>query len=179
MTQWVLYVLLGVLMVGATALLLLYPRAKRARGSGRPADSAEFFPIHCRFFPQVRQALSRENAAFMAGRASPGVRRRWERQRRRVARLYLAGLREDFTRLNRLSRALALYSPRVRVQQEIELLLLNLHFQLLYAMVVSRILLGRPAVDDLEHLASLVGGLGSRLEQAALTLRTPADMVTP
>jgi hypothetical protein len=179
MTLWILYILAGLLLVGATAFLLLFPGANRAGARDRPADPAEFFPVHCRFFPQVRQSLSREDAAFMGARASPAVRKRWERRRRCVGRMYLAGLREDFSRLNRLSRLLALHSPRVRARQEAELLWLNLRFQLLYGMVLSQILLGQSAAENVGHIASLIGGLGGRLEQAALTLGARAGTVTP
>jgi hypothetical protein len=179
MTQWAVYILVGLLLVGAAAYLLRFPGANRAGARGRPADPGEFFPVHCRFFPQVRQSLSREDAVFMGARASPPVRKRWERCRRRVGRMYLAGLREDFSRLNRLSRLLALHSPRVRTRQEAELLWLNLRFQLLYGIVLSQILLGQPNAENLGHIASLVGGLGGRLEQAALTLSAPAGPVTP
>ena len=179
MTHWAVYILLGLLLVSAAAFLLRFPGPHRAGSRTRHADPAEFFPVHCRFFPQVRQSLSREDAAFMSARASPGVRRRWERHRRHVGRMYLSGLREDFSRLNRLSRLLALHSPRVRARQEAELLWLNLRFQLLYGLVFSQILLGRPAAENLGHIASLVGALGGRLEQAALTLAAPAETVTP
>jgi hypothetical protein len=178
MTQWILYVVLGLFLAGAAALLLR-PRAERTTGYTRQAGPAEFFPIHCRFFPQVRQAMSPEDAAYIASRASVSVRRHWEKCRRRAGRLYLSGLREDFARLNRLSRALALRAPRVRAHQEAELLWLNLRFQFLYGVVLFRILLGQPAAEELGHIASLIGGLGSRLEQAALAPQMPAGAVTP
>ena len=88
------------------------------------------------------------------------------------------GLREDFARLNRLARLLSRYSPQVKARQEAELLWLDLRFQFLYEMVVLRILLGRPASEDLGRMASLIGSLGSRLEQAALSLDLPAGVIS-
>jgi hypothetical protein len=179
MTQWALYIAAGILLLGAAVLLLRYPGAVRNPSRSPYKEPAEFFPVHCRFFPQVRQAFSSEDTDYLASRASPGVRRSWEHSRRKARRLYLAGLGEDFARLNRLSRLLSLHSPRVEMRQEANLLWLNLRFQLLYGMVLLRILMGQSAAEDLGQIASLVGGLGSRLEQAALALNSPAGAVTP
>ncbi len=93
--------------------------------------------------------------------------------------MYLAGLRQDFAGLNRLARLLAVLSPKVKARQEGELLLLNLRFQILYGMVVFRILLGWPAAEDIGRMAAIIGGLGSRLEQASLALDFPASAITP
>ena len=177
MIQLILYILAGVLLFGAATLLLLPPRA--AGGNSRLPVTTDFFPVHCRYFPQVRQTLSSDDSAFLAGRASVAVYRRWRKGRRRAGRMYLGGLREDFARLNRLARHLSVLSPKVRARQEAELLLLNLRFQLLYGMVVFRILLGQSAAEDLGQLAALIGGLGSRLEQAALAFDLPEGAITP
>jgi hypothetical protein len=176
MTQLILYIVAGALLFGAAALLLWRPGA--ARGHSRPPVPAEFFPVHCRYFPQVRQTLSSDDTAFLSGRASAAVYRRWRKGRRRAGRMYLAGLRQDFARLNRLARHLSVLSPKVRARQESELLLLNLRFQLLYGMAVFRILLGQPAAEDLGRMAALIGGLGSRLEQAALAFDLPNGAIT-
>jgi len=179
MTQLAFYLVAVLLLFGASALLLLrQPREGRGAQRGRPAVPSEFFPVHCRYFPQVRLALSSDDAAYLAERASPPVRRRWNKCRRRAGRLYLMGLREDFARLNRLARLLSRYSPQVKARQEAELLWLDLRFQFLYEMVVLRILLGRPASEDLGRMASLIGSLGSRLEQAALSLDLPAGVIS-
>jgi hypothetical protein len=178
MTQLAFYLVAVLLLLGASALLLRQPREGRAAERGRPATPSEFFPVHCRYFPQVRMALSSDDALYLAGRASPPVRRQWNKCRRRAGRLYLMGLREDFARLSRLARLLSRYSPQVKARQEAELLWLHLRFQFLYEMVVFRILLGRPASEDLGRMASLIGGLGSRLEQAALSLDLPAGVIS-
>jgi len=135
MPALVLYLVAAILLGGVIALLL---RPRHPAGAGEPctpASSAEFFPVHCRYFPQVRHALSREDAPYLTGRGSPVVYRRWRKAIRRAGCLYLAGLREDFSRLNRLARLLSLYSAQVRVGQEAELFRLNLYFQLLYGIV--------------------------------------------
>ena len=175
----ILYIAAGLSFVGLTVYLLLRPRTSKSTPAGRPAAPAEFFPVHSRYFPQVRHALSCEDAPYLAGRASPAVYRRWRKAVRRAGRKYLVGLREDFSGLNRLARHLTLYSPQVKAGQEAELLRLNLRFQFLYGVVVWHFLLGRPAGERLEQMAGLIGGLGSRLEQAALAPEISSGAVTP
>lgn len=179
MTQLALYVVAGLLLLGAAALLLHQPLAGRAGRRSRTAELSEFFPVHSRYFPQVRHALSSEDAEYLAGRGSPTVYRRWKKSLRHATRMYLAGLREDFSRLNRLARVLSLYSPQVRVRQEVELAWLNVQFQLLYGIVLWRFLLDRPTAGHFGQLASLIGSLGSRLEQAALALDVRSGTLTP
>jgi hypothetical protein len=179
MIQLLLYIGFAVLVLGAAAILLRRPRAGLLRETGGSAVPVEFFPVHCRYFFQMRHAFSGEDAAYLARRGSPDVCRRWRKAVRRARRTYLAALREDFSRLNRLARLLALYSPQVQARQEAELLLLNLHFQLFYAIVLLRFWLGRPSADPVGQIASLIGSLGSRLEQAALALNVPSGALTP
>ena len=168
MNELILYLGAAALLAGGVLLLLRRSRPDVAAPAGRPDSQAEFFPVHCRYFPQVRHAFSAEDAPYLADRGSPAVYRRWRKAMRRAGRMYLRGLREDFSRLNLLAREVALHSPEVRGRQEAELLRLNLQFQVLYGIVLWRFLLGRPVGARLEQMAALIGNLGSRLEQAAL-----------
>jgi hypothetical protein len=179
MTQLILYIALAVLIAAAVVLLLRRPRAGSAARHARPLASLEFFPVHCRYFPQVRHALSCDDAPYLAGRGCPQVYRRWRKAMRRAGCLYLGGLREDFSRLNHLARRVSLYSSQVRIRQEAELFRLNFYFQLLCGMVWFRLMLGRPASDGLEQVVSLVGSLGRRLEQAALSPEFSSGAITP
>jgi hypothetical protein len=179
MQEIVLYILVAVVVAIAVAYLLLRPGPAKTIGERLPVSPAEFFPVHCRYFPQVRHALSREDAPFLAGRCSPVVYRRWSMAVRHAGRLYLAGLHEDFARLNRLARFVSLYSPRVRGWQEMEILRLQLRFQLLYAIVWWRFALGWPAGERLEQMASLIGSLGRQLELATLPTGLSSGAITP
>lgn len=179
MTEFVLYIAAVVLLLAVAALLLRRPRVGLALENRPPALSPEFFPVHCRYFPQMRHAVSADDCVYLAGRGSPAVYRRWKKSVRRATRLYLAALREDFSRLNRLARLLSLYSPQVRLRQEVELAWRNVQFQMLYGLVWCRFLLGRPAVGSFGRMASLIGTLGSRLEQAALALDVDPSALTP
>jgi hypothetical protein len=179
MTELLFYVAAGLLMLGAAAALLRQPRAMPRATVSRSRESDEFFPVHCQFFPQMQQALSAENDAFLSSRASRALRARWRAARRRAARLFLAGLREDIARLNRLARTLARMSPKLTARQEAGLLWLNVRFQMVYGLALVQIALGRPAAAALRELAGLVAGFGGRLQQATLSFEHPSNAVNP
>ena len=88
------------------------------------------------------------------------------RERRGVARQFLAGLRQDFSNLERLARMVAALSPVISSDQETERLVLGLQFRLLYAWVWLRLSTGLEPLQQLEQLTGLVGRLATRLEQA-------------
>jgi len=173
-----LYVAAGLLLLGLAALLLRPPASPAWKKRGATEQPAEFFPVHCRYFPQVRHAFSSDDGEYLAGRASRTVRKRWEQSRRKAGRMYLAALAEDFSRLSRLSRLLALHAPQLKARREAEILWLDVRFRLLYGAVSLRLLFGRPAADELGNLATLIGVWGSRLEQAAMALQTPERATT-
>jgi hypothetical protein len=178
MNEWALYVVAGMLLLGAAALLLRRPASRTGVKGGVRDEPVEFFAIHCRYFPQVRHAFSPDDGEYLANRGSREVYKRWERSRRKAGRMYLAALREDFARLGRLSRALSLHSPQLKARREAEILWLDVRFQFLYGVVATRLLLGQSAADDLGNIASLIGAWGSRLEQAAMALTPPASAVS-
>jgi hypothetical protein len=180
MTELLFYTVAGLLLLGAAAFLLLQRRSapQGAPPASRYSESVEFFPIHCQFFAQMQHSLSADDDIFLSDRASPALRARWRATRRRAARMFLAGLREDFARLNRLAKTLARLSPKLAAGQEAELLWLNARFHMLCGFALVQITLGRPAATVLRELAALIGGLGSRLEQASLSLQPPSTAVT-
>ena len=178
-TDGILYIVAVVLLLGATAILLRRGPVRKAKEPGSPEFPAQFFAVHSRYFPQLRRVLSQEDTRYMAQRASSIVFRRWKKSVRRAGCQYLEGLREDFARLHRLARLLALYSPKVQPRQELELARLNLQFQMLYGIVWWRFWLGRPAEERLGEMAVLIGRLGNRLEQASLALGAAPGGLTP
>lgn len=130
----------------------------------------DLFPLHCRHFPQVRQALSSTDRVYLKERASRRILRQVCAERRGVARKFLAGLNEDFRRLNRLAATVAALSPEISRAQEAERLWLNLRFQILYGLVWLRLGTGSISVPQLGRLADLVGGLAAQIEAAMATL---------
>jgi len=86
-----------------------------------------FLPRHYRFFPQVRQALSASDGEYLDRLAPRDVAQTVHRERRAVARQFLAGLHEDFSSLERLARMVAALSPVISSEQEKERLILGLN----------------------------------------------------
>jgi hypothetical protein len=153
-------------------LWLLRPRRRRPSAGHSPVDMKmeNILPRHYRYFPQVRQALSASDEQYLRERASPEVAREALRERRGVARKFLAGLREDFSNLERLARMVAALSPVISGEQETERLILGMKFRLLYAWVWLRLSTGRAPLEQIEHLTGLVGRLAIRMEQATAAI---------
>lgn len=180
--ETILFVTVALLLLWLTLWLLREP------AGGRPAPPSpkqhpqieELFPLHCRHFPQIRQVLLREDGEWLRQRTGGRLLRRWHAERRRVAELFLAGLREDFQHLTRLARAVAALSPQLSQKQESELFWLSVRFQALYLLVRVRVRLGVSPLTGLTRLTEILGNLAAgiestigSLEQAALAqLRT-------
>ena len=121
---------------------------------------------HVTYFPQVRQAMDREDSAFLASRASQVLSRRVRRERRNIALAYLACLRGDFLKLWRLARVIASMAPQVGAAQELERLRLGLAFSWRYEMIRMKFLLGFAPLPELGSLSEVVSRLSIRLETA-------------
>ena len=121
---------------------------------------------HYQYFPQIRRALSSEDARYLLEAAPPRVGKRVLRERRAIARSFLKGLHEDFSNLARLGRVIASLSPVVSREQELERLILIMKFQTLYALVWLQIGSGILPLQRLEALTGLVGRLAARMEEA-------------
>lgn len=152
----------------AVLLWLLRPRRGAPRVGESPMDlkMEGFLPRHCRYFPQVRQALSASDQQYLDRVAPRDVAQSAYRERRAVARKFLAGLREDFSNLERLARMVAALSPVISSEQETERLILGMKFRVLYAWVWLRLSTGRAPLEQIDQLTGLVGRLATRLEQA-------------
>jgi hypothetical protein len=151
-------------------LWFLRPRGTRSGIAGSPIDmigeSARPAARHYQYFPQIRRALSSEDARYLLEKAPPKVVKRVLRERRAIARGFLQGLYEDFSNLARLGRVIASLSPVVSREQETERLLLILKFQTLYALVWLQISYGVLPLQRLETLTRLVGRFATRIEGA-------------
>jgi hypothetical protein len=166
---------------GVPLLWILLPRRPLAGTAGAPTDlkMEAVLPKHYRFFPQIRQALSATDEKYLREVAPPHVAQQALRERRAVARGFLAGLREDFINLERLGRMVAALSPAISHEQETERFLLGLKFRLFYAFVWLRISTGSIPLEHIEHLTGLVGRLAARMEQAMTAISAlSADRVS-
>jgi hypothetical protein len=169
------------LAVLALAATLLWPRSV-----GTPKDPAyaksgeipelrheDLVPRHAKYFPLVKRALSGEDLAQLGERIPRGMRRALRSERRKVARHYLAGLHDDFVRIERFGRLVAALSPKVDAQQEAERLRLSARFRLVYALILVRLAIGQVPVPEFERLTQLIGSLASRLEAAMTSIVEP------
>ena len=156
--------------VGLAALLLwlLRPHRHRAEAPSSQMDLklGSVLPKHYLFLPQVRQALSAADEKYLREVAPPDVADRALRERRKVARCFLAGLREDFSNLERLRRMVAALSPVISREMETERVLLSLRFHLLYGLVWLRMSTGNIPMQNIERLTGLVGRLATLMQQA-------------
>jgi hypothetical protein len=166
MKELFLLPLLALVVLGPLLWLL---RRRPALTSGRSSleNAAEnALATHYRYIPQVRQALSPTDARYLRRRLPPRIAKKVLRDRRAVARKFLAGLHEDFSNLERLARMVAALSPVLSREQETERLLLGLRFRLLYFWVWARLFTGSVSLEPIEHLAVLIGQYATRMERA-------------
>lgn len=180
MTAVILYTVVTVTLLVALVWLLRRPASRMgAAVSERTLELENLFPLHCRHFPQIRQALSGADAGFLRGRASRRALKEWRAERRHVLRHFLAGLGEDFERLDRLARTVAALSPEVNRKQEMERFWLSTQFLLLYRVVSLRLVAGFPRLPQVAHLTDLIGSLAAQVDERMAALGQKAPLRVP
>lgn len=155
---------------GILLLLLLVwavrgPR-KLAKSGFDLSSAEELDRRHVTYFPQVKQALSDGDCAFLASRGSRALARTVRKERRKIALAYVACLRADFLKLWRLARVIASMSQQVSIVQELERLQLALVFSCRYEMIRVKLLFGFAPLPELGSLSEVVSRLSVRLETA-------------
>ncbi len=140
-------------------------------------SAEEILPQHYRFFQQVRQALSAEDARYLAMRANSRARRLALRVRRATALRFLEGLRDDYNRLDRLARTLTALAPSANSQREVERIWLFLRFNSLWVLVWLSLWTGANPVVQLRSLSDLIGSVAARLEVSMAAIQ--AGSVSP
>jgi hypothetical protein len=88
------------------------------------------------------------------------------KERRHIAVIYLPTIQDDFSRLLRLARVIAVLSPRVRTVQEWERLRLSIQFYLRYEVVRLALAIGGAPLPQLSGLSQMVSELAVRMETA-------------
>ncbi len=165
MIELTIFVILALVLLAVLLWLLLEKPEPRRLPQATPRLAVEeLFPLHCRYFPQVRQALSPADREYLRERASLRIRRHAHGERQRVARQFLAGLSEDFSRLDRLGRTVAALSPEVSRKREAERLWLGVRFRVLYRVAQLQLLAGSVSIPQLTQLTDLIGSLASQIE---------------
>ncbi len=163
-----------VLIVVVLAVLLLYLYGRARQGSAQAASgsrSDEFLPAgHFRYYPQIRQALSETDWEYLAKRAPAASRRRWKEERRRVVRGFLAGLKEDYVRLEKLGRTVASLSPALNQELERERFWLGVRFRVCIAVLRAAPLGSRWTLRLLDRTAATVGSMAEKTTAAMYAL---------
>jgi hypothetical protein len=155
----------GILLLLLLAWVLRDPW-KQVNSGAALGSAEESGRRHVTYFPQVRQALTTQDVAFLASRGSRALARQVRKERQKVALAYLACLRGDFLRLWRLARVIASMSQQVGAAQELERLQLGLAFSWRYEMIRIKFLLGFAPLPELGSLSEVISRLSIRLETA-------------
>jgi hypothetical protein len=170
-TAAILYTVVALALLVALVWLLRRPASwMGAEESERSLELENLFPLHCRHFPQIRQALSEADAGFLRGRASRRALKEWRAERRHVLRQFLAGLGQDFARLDRLARTVAALSPEVSREREVEQLWLRMQFLLLHRLVSLRLAAGLSPLPQVARLTELVGSFAAQIDMRMAAL---------
>jgi hypothetical protein len=137
----------------------------------------DLVPLHTQHFPQLRQALASADTKYVRQKATAELHSMWREERRQILKSFLAGLAEDFARLDRLGRIVASLTPRFSRREELARIWLSLRFRLTYRIVSIWISAGGAgSTRQLGYLTELVGNLSARAEEAMMRLemRSPA-----
>lgn len=155
--------------VGLLLLLFLWSVRSSKKRKARPARGKapeESWRSHVTYLPQIRQALSEEDAEYLGAVLSKELQNDVARERRRIGLAYLLALREEYRRLVRLAKVIAVLSPEVVAMRELERLRLTLEFTWRFEWIRLTLLAGRAPLAQLGALSDLLSGLAVRLEGA-------------
>jgi len=153
--------------VGILAALLVYA-LRRPAGNQRLSEEVEAIAdparAHATYFPVIRQAMSAQDFTFLASKAQSPLIRRAQKERQRIAILYLGDLRADFQRLLRLARIIAVLSPEVAASHEFQRLRLSVSFTFRYGVILAALYAGWLLMPQLSGLSEMVSELAYRME---------------
>ena len=157
------------LTVGAIGLLKLgwaamKPLPEEMKGC-RQDRMEDLVALHAQHFPQLRQALATPDEAYVRRRASGEIERHLHEDRRRIVESFLAGLAEDFGRLERLMRVVRKMSPAESWIRQSRRAIARFQFRVNYRIASLRIPSARlKSTKRLARLTELVGNLSEQVE---------------
>ncbi len=158
---------IGLLKLGWTALKPLPEET-----SGRCQDRMEdLLALHAQHFPQLRQALTKLDDDYVRRKASGEIERHLHEERWHVVESFLAGLAEDFGRLERLMRVVREMSPTEPWIQQCQQAGSRLQFRVNYR--VASLAIHSPrrhSRNRLARLTELVGNLSEQVEASMARL---------
>jgi len=163
-----------VAVIFALGLALLLFWALRGAGSRKGVNEGlgilEKAPRHVSNMAQIRQALDETDLQFAAEKGGPALAARMRRERRRVMLLYLAAIRQDFDKLLRIARVVALLSPEVSSSHEFDRLRLSIIFRMRFEWTKLRLLMGSYVLPQTDMLGQMVATLAAEIETAMVKL---------
>lgn len=161
------YVIFGI--VGL--LLVVFLWSARSSGGRKTRPAVGMLPeesrrSHVTYLPQIRQALSEADAAYLTAVVSKELQKEVAWERRHIALAFLSELREEYRRLVRLAKVIAVLSPEVAATRELERLRLTIEISWRFEWIRLTLLAGRAPMAQLAVLSDLLSGLSVRLESA-------------
>lgn len=167
-------------LVGLLIVLLALALRNRKRSVAQPSTSLLLEDLNrsaVTHSPTIRRALAPADLEFLASHATGRLVRRVREERRRIVLSYLTCLRDDFERLLRLARMIALLSPEVAAVQEFERLRLTINFMWRYRLARMRVWAGFAPLPQIDGLSNLLSGFSVRLETIMKELGERAALV--
>jgi hypothetical protein len=161
------YAIFGI--VGLLLLLFLWSVRNANGRKARPAAGMvpeESRRSHITYLPQIRQALGKADAEYLATVVCKELRHQVARERQRIALVYLMELREEYRRLVRLATVIAALSPEVAALRELERLRLTLEFTWRFEWIRLTLLAGSAPMAQLGALSELLSRLSVQMEAA-------------
>jgi hypothetical protein len=166
----------GLLKLGWAALKPL-PEEMHA---GRGERMEDLLALHAQHFPQLRQALATLDDDYVRRKASREIERHLRAERRRIVESFLAGLAEDFGRLEHLMKVVQDFSPTGPWIHQIQRAVARFQFRMNYRMASLQIHSARPSsTNRLARLTELVGNLSVRIEASMARLVASPSEHTP
>jgi len=158
----------------ALALVLLLVWSLQGASNRKNAKDGlgvlENAPRHVSNMSQIRQALDEADVQFAAAKGGPALAAKIRRERRRVVLLYLRAIRQDFEKLVRIARIVALLSPQVSSSQEYDRLWLSITFRLRFEFTKLRLMMGSFILPQTDVLGQMVAALAAQIEMAMAKL---------
>jgi len=141
------------------------PRPRKTRASLEEQQRGNI-----EYFGQIQQVLSAEDREYLSRKGPAGLAQSVDRERRRVALDFLQALDEEFSRLLRLARVIAMLSPEVAPLQEIERMRFSVVFRWRLQVIRARIAFGMARPPQLAAVSEILSQLSVRMESATRAL---------
>jgi hypothetical protein len=133
---------------------------------------------HIAYLPQIQQTLSRADMEYLTSKGSAKLAKRVKKERRKAALSYVTALQNDFDRLLRLARVIAVLSPEVGAVQEFERLRLSAQFAMRYHLLRILLHLELAPMPQLSGLSDMVSTFAVRMQEAMNELGERAALAT-